>query len=96
MVVLASWSKSCQKVEKLSKSPKGLKGLKNLQRTSIRKNVYRSTDLPSIGNEELELPLQLFDSFFELFLLGPGALSIPCFIVKAQLIELLMRCPVFP
>ena len=29
VVVLASWSKSCQKVEKLSKSPKSLKGLKN-------------------------------------------------------------------
>ena len=65
-----------QKVEELSKSPKSLKGLKNLQRPSVRRNVYRSTDPPSIRYEELELPLE-FWQFFELFLLGPGALSIP-------------------
>ena len=74
VVLLASRSKSRQIVEESSKSSKSLKGLKNLQRPSVRRNVYRSTDPPSIGNEELEPPLQLW-----LFLLGLGALSIPFF-----------------
>ena len=30
-----------------------------LQRSSVRRNVYRSTDPPSIRYEELELPLEL-------------------------------------
>ena len=59
MVAVASRSKSCQKVKESSKSPKNLKGLKNLQRPSVRRNVYRSTDPPSIRYEELELPLEL-------------------------------------
>ena len=67
VVLLASRSKSRQKVEESSKSPKSLKGLKNLQRPSVRRNVYRSTDPPSIENEELELPLQLSDSFSSSF-----------------------------
>ena len=40
-----------KKVGELSKSPKNLKGLKILQRPSIWKNVYQSTDLPSIRFE---------------------------------------------
>ena len=54
-----------QLVEKSSKSrrivkeSKSFKGLKNLQRPSVRRNVYRSTDPPSIRYEELELPLEL-------------------------------------
>ena len=35
LMVVASWSKSRQKVEKSSKSPKSLKGLKNLQRPKL-------------------------------------------------------------
>ena len=35
MVLVASQSKICQKVEELSKSLKSLKGLKNLQRPSV-------------------------------------------------------------
>ena len=49
-----------QSVKKLSKSRqklKSLKGLKNLQKPSVRRNVYRSTDPPSIRYEELLLKL---------------------------------------
>ena len=41
-----------------------------LQRSSVRRNVYQSTDPPSIGNEELELLLQLSDSFSNSFCLA--------------------------
>ena len=67
LVLLANRSKICQKVEESSKSLKGLKDLKNLQRPSVRRNVYQSTDPPSIENEELGLPLQLSDSFSSSF-----------------------------
>ena len=67
-----------------------------MQRSSVRRNVYRSTDPPSIRYKELELPLEL-RQFFELFLLGPEPLSIPRTITdKAKLMELLMPCHVFP
>ena len=59
--------KKSSKSRRIVKESKSFKGLKNLQKPSVRRNVYRSTDPPSIGNEELELPLQLSDSFFELF-----------------------------
>ena len=53
VVVVISLSKICQKVGESLKSPKSLKGLKKLQKPSIWKNVYQSTDLPSITYEEL-------------------------------------------
>ena len=59
--------KKLSKVEELSKSPKSLKGLKNLQRLLVWRNIYQSTNLPLIGYEEFELPLQLFDSFLNSF-----------------------------
>ena len=49
--------KKSSKVEESSKSPKSLKGLKNLQRPSVWRNVYQSTNPSSI--EKLELPLEL-------------------------------------
>ena len=53
-------SKSHQKVEKLSKSPKSLKGLNNLQRPLVWKNVYQSTDPPSVYRyKELKLTSEL-------------------------------------
>ena len=58
VVLLANRSKSRQKVEELSKSPKSFKGLENLQRSSVRRNVYRSTGPWSVRYEELELPLE--------------------------------------
>ena len=73
VVLLASPSKSCQKVEESSKSPKRLKGQKDLQKSPVWKNVYQSTDTLSIRYEELELPLELWQ-FFEPFLLCPEAL----------------------
>ena len=54
--------KSVQKSSKsrrIVKESKSFKGLKILQRPSVRRNVYRSTDPPSIRYEELELPLEL-------------------------------------
>ena len=57
-------------VKKLSKSPKSLKGLKNLQRPLVWRNIYQSTNPPSIRYKELEFPLE-FWQFFKLFLLGP-------------------------
>ena len=65
MVVVPSRSKSRQKVEKLSKVEKPQRP-KKLQRLSVRRNVYQSTNPPSIGYEELELPLELWQ-FFKLF-----------------------------
>ena len=56
----SSWS------PKASKVWKNCKGLKKLQRPLVWKNVYQSTNPPSIRYRELEL-----------FLLGPEALSIP-------------------
>ena len=51
--------KSCQKVEELSKVEKPQRPEKS-QRSSVRRNVYRSTNPPSIHRyEELELTLEL-------------------------------------
>ena len=50
-----------QSVKKSSKSRqklKSFKGLENLQKPSVRKNVYQSTDPPSIKYKELEFPLE--------------------------------------
>ena len=51
-------------VKKLSKGQRIIKKSEKpqrpekLQRSSVRRNVYRSTDPPSIRYEELELPLE--------------------------------------
>ena len=55
VVLLVSRSKSRRIVKKSERPPRPEK----LQRSSVWKNVYRSTNPPSIGNEELELPLKL-------------------------------------
>ena len=75
VVLLASRSKSHQKVEKLSKVKKPQKPEES-QKSSIRENIYQNTDPPSIRYEKLKLPLALWQ-FFKLFLLGSGILSIP-------------------
>ena len=82
-----------QLVEKVEKPQRPEKW----QRLSVWRNVYQITDPLSIRYKELELPLEL-RQFFELFLLGPKALSRPLslsIIVKAKLMELLMLCHVF-
>ena len=57
-----------QKVVKKSKNyQKSFKDLKNLQKPSVRKNVYQNTNPPSIRYKELELLLQLSDSFSSSF-----------------------------
>ena len=101
-MLLASRSKSRQKVVKKvgesSKSPKSFKGLKNLQRPSVWRNVYQNTDSPSIGNKELELPLQLSNSFLNSYFAGPRSslnTTFGAIIVMAWLIEPPMLCHVF-
>ena len=47
-----------KKVEKLSKVEKPQRP-KKLQRSLIRRNFYQSSNPSSIGNEKLELPLEL-------------------------------------
>ena len=82
--------KKSSKSWRIVKESKSFKGLKNLQRPLVQRNIYQSTDPPSSEYEELK-------QFFELFLLGPEALSIPWTITnKAKLVELLMVCRVFP
>ena len=90
MMVMVSWSKSCQKVEKPQR-------LEKSQRLSVQRNVYRSTDPPSIRYEELELLIKALSVFSSSFA-GPrsffdttsGAIT-----DKAKLVELLMLCYVF-
>ena len=72
--------KKLSKSGKIVKESKSFKSLKNLQKPSVWKNIYKSTNLPSIRYKELE-----FRQFFELFLLGPGALLI------SHLEQLLLR-----
>ena len=47
------------KSQRIVKESKSFKGLKNLQRPSVPRNVYQSTDPPSIRYKEFELPLEL-------------------------------------
>ena len=54
VVLLASWSKSRKIVKKSEKPQRPEK----LRRSSVWKNVYQSTDFPSIRYEELKLPLE--------------------------------------
>ena len=54
VVLLASRSKSRRIVKKSEKPQRP----EESQRSSVRRNVYRSTDSPSIRYEELELPLE--------------------------------------
>ena len=98
LVAVASRSKSCQKVEESSKSPKSRKGLKNLQRPSVRKNIYQSTNPPSIGYEELNLPLKSLTVFRAYFAWPNSSLDtiFESITDKAKRVELLMLCRVFP
>ena len=77
MVLLASRSKSRQKVvKKVRKSSKRQKASRS---EKFAKDIGSEERLPkhrSSVNKELELPLKLCQ-FFELLLLGLGALSIP-------------------
>ena len=73
VVLLASWSKSCQKSRRIVKEPK------KLQRSEkFTKGIGLEERLPkhrSSINEEVKLPLE-FWQFFELRLHDPGTLSI--------------------
>ena len=48
VMLVTSRSKCRQKVEESSKSPKSPKDLKNLQRSLVWRNIYQSTNPPSI------------------------------------------------
>ena len=52
--------KKLLKSQRIVKESKSFKGLKNLQKPSVQRNVYQNTNPPSIGYEELELPLELW------------------------------------
>lgn len=85
------WVKKFSKVEKPPKTEK-------LQRSLVWKNIYWSTNPPSIEYKEFELPLEVWQ-FFELLLLGPGALLIlhlEQLPIRQKLIELLMLYHIFP
>ena len=95
--------KSVQKSSKsrrIVKESKSFKGLKSLQRSLVRRNVYRSTN-PSLVHryKELELTTELrqFD-FLSSFCWAQDSLDtmFGAIIVKAKLVELLMLCRVFP
>ena len=88
-------------VKKSSKSWRIIKEPKKLQRSEkFAKDIGSEESLPKHRfsvNEELELPLKLWQ-FFELFLLGLEALSIPFLLrllTKPKLMELLILCHVF-
>ena len=86
--------KSCQKVKKLSKSPKNLKG------QNVAKVIGSKEHLPrhrSSVNKELELPLQLFDSFSSSFAEPRSFLesTFGAIIDKVKVVGLLMLCRVF-
>ena len=90
-MVMASWLKSRQKVEKPQR-------LEKSQRLSVRRNVYRSTNPPSIRYEELELPIRALSVFSSSFA-GPRSsvnTTSRAITDKAKLVELLMLCCVFP
>ena len=76
LMLVASWSKSCQESQKSVKKSKKPQRLEKLQILLVRRNVYQSINLPSIRYEEFKLLLE-FWQFFELFLLDLKALSIP-------------------
>ena len=88
IVEVASGSKNHQKVKKPQRP-------KKLQRSSVWRNVYQSTNPSSIWYKKLKLPLEHWQ-FSRLFLLGLGALSISALIIsKTRLIEPLILCHVF-
>ena len=97
VVLLAGWSKSCQKVKKSSKVEKAQKSEES-QRLLVRGNIYQSTDPPSIWYRELKLLLELWQ-FFELFFVRPRSslnTTFGAIIVMAKLMGLLMHYHVFP
>ena len=61
--------KNLSKSRRIVKKPKKPQKSEKLQRPSVWKNVYRGTNLPSIGYKELELLLQLSDNFSSSFCL---------------------------
>ena len=96
LMVVASWLKSCQKVEKSSKSPKKPQKLKNLQISSVWRNVYRNTGPPLMKNSSFHY--SALTVFRALFARPRSSLNTTfgAIIVMAKLMELLMRCHVFP
>ena len=72
VVLLVSQSKSRRIVKKSEKPQRPEK----LQRSLVWRNIYRSTNHPSIVYKKLELPLELL-AVFRALLLGPEAFSIP-------------------
>ena len=70
---VVSCSKGCQKSRKIVKEPEKLQRYEKFAKPPVQRNIYRSTDPPSIRYKELENS----DSFSSSFLLGSEAFSIP-------------------
>ena len=96
LMLVANRLKSCQKVEKSSKrSKKPQRSRKTAKVIDLKERLskYRSS-----VNKKLKLLLELWQ-FFELFFVGPRSsldTTFGAIIVMAKLMELLMRCHVFP
>ena len=92
MVVLASRSKSCQKVEKLSKSPKNLKGLKNCKGHRFGGTFTKAPIL----RRKTRASVKALTVFRALFAWPRGSLhtTFRAIIDKAKLVKLLMLCRV--
>ena len=89
--------KKLSKIRRIVKKSEKLQRPKKLQKSLVRRNVYRSTNLPSIRYKELKLPLE-FWQFFRTLFAGTRRSSLDTtlesIIDKAKLIELLMLCHV--
>ena len=93
VVVVASGSKNCQKVEESSKSPKNVKGLKSCKGHRFGGTF---TESPALCQRRTRASVRTLTVFRALFARPRSYLNttLASIIDKAkQLIELLMRCP---
>ena len=93
-MLLASWSKSCQKVEGSSKSPKNLKSLKSCKGHRFGGTF---TEVP-ILRRRTRASIRALTVFQALFARPRSSLNATStlFIDKAKLMKLLMLCHVVP
>ena len=91
MVLLASRSKSCQKVEKSSKSSKNLKGLKSYKGHQFGETFIKA---PVLCQRRTRASVKTLTVFRALFAGRRSYLNttLASIINKAELIELMMRC----
>ena len=92
VVLLASRSKSCQKVERLSKSPENLKGLKSCKGHRFKGTFTKALIL----RQRIRAFVRALTVFQALFARPKSSLdtTFELIIDKAKLMELLMLCHV--